>query len=291
MTWQLAIVISIVANVATILIQRRYAQRSAAPPSFPPAVSYVFGVLPIGLLAGFLVFPHAIRWSWWLVMLLALGGLSMAVSTWTGFRAARHLAVGLNQVIGRLTIVFTVLLGWTTLGEGLTFFQTLGAAILLAAALLAIQAPKHTTDTHTTQLSALTLSIISAIALAVALVTEKAVLGHMNIGGVFLVGWTTQALAMVVLAAKDARPDTLRQFRGLEFRWSALMGLVNGLTGVFYIYAIVHANNISLITSFTAIVLPLTVLGAFIFLGEREHRKIMWISLGISFVGLLVSAL
>jgi uncharacterized membrane protein len=113
----------------------------------------------------------------------------------------------------------------------------------------------------------------------------------MDIGGGFLVAWSAQAIAMVLLAAKDAKPKALQQFKGYEIKWSILMGLANGLTGVFYVYAIVHSDNVSLITALTATVLPLTVLGAYIFLKERENHTLMWVSLAISFVGLLVSAL
>ena len=76
-----------------------------------------------------------------------------------------------------------------------------------------------------------------------------------------------------------------------ELKWSSLMGAINGLTGVLYVYAIYHSDNISLITALLAVTLPITVFGAFIFLGEREHHKIMWASLAISFAGLLVTGI
>ncbi|MEJ0073032.1 MAG: hypothetical protein WDN27_03045 [Candidatus Saccharibacteria bacterium] len=113
----------------------------------------------------------------------------------------------------------------------------------------------------------------------------------MQIGGGFLTGWSAQAIAMLLLASKDASRANFRTFKTFEIRWSVLMGLVNGLTGVFYVYAIVHSDNVSLITTLTAISLPLTVFGAYLFLRERENHKLMWVSLGISFVGLLVSTI
>ena len=113
----------------------------------------------------------------------------------------------------------------------------------------------------------------------------------MQIGGGFLVGWTAQTLAMVLLATKDVSKANLRKFWGYESKWSTLMGLANGFTGVFYVYAIVHSDNISLITAVTAITLPLTILGAYVVLHEREHTNIMWLSLAISFIGLLILAI
>jgi len=293
MTWQIALAISIAANVTTSLIQRRYAQRSNVPATIPSATSYLFGVIPVGLTAGFLVFPHHITWSWWLVMLLALCGISMAISGAAGFRASRHLTVAASMTIGKVTGLTTILLGWVLLGEGLTSWQLIGGGILLVATILAIWAPAKTTTGAFKHLdpSVVLLALIACIALAVGLVTEKAILGHMEIGGVFLVGWTSQTLAMTLLAAKDASKQNLHTFWSQEFKWSTLMGAVNGLTGVFYVYAIFHSNNISLVTALLAVTLPLTVLGAYVFLHEREHHKIMWASLAISLVGLLVTGL
>jgi drug/metabolite transporter (DMT)-like permease len=292
MPWQLALVIMVAANVTTTLVQRHYAQKSTIPATIPSAASYLFGVIPVGLTAGFLVFPHAISWSWWLVMLLTLCGTSMAVAGATGFRAARHLTVAANSTIGKVTSVTTVLLGWVILSEKLTIWQLVGGTILLIAALLAIWAPAKTTAGSFQHLKPVVvlLAVVASIALAIGLVTEKAILGHMEIGGVFLVGWTTQTLAMTLLATKDASKQNLRVFWEHEFKWSTLMGAVNGLTGVFYVYAIFHSDNISLITALLTIVSPLTVFGAYGFLREREHHKIMWLSLAISFVGLLVLA-
>jgi drug/metabolite transporter (DMT)-like permease len=215
----------------------------------------------------------------------------MAVSMWAGFRATRHLTVIANMTIGKVTGITTILLGWTILGERLTTWQLIGGGILLVAAIMAIWAPAKNTAPTSKRLhaSSIALALVACVALAVGLVTEKAILGHMQVGGVFLVGWTTQALAMVLLAAKDARPKALREFWGYELRWSALLGMVNGLTGVFYVYAIFHSDNISLITTLLAITSPLTVFGAYVLLHEREHHKVMWASLVVGFVGLLVS--
>jgi drug/metabolite transporter (DMT)-like permease len=217
----------------------------------------------------------------------------MAVAGAAGFRAATHLPIATNMTIGKVSAITTVMLGWVILDERLTLWQLLGGIILLAAALLAIWAPTKNAagSFQHLRLPIVLLALAASIALAVGLVTEKAILGHMQVGGVFLVGWTTQALAMALLATKDISREHLQTFWKHEFKWSTLMGAVNGLTGVFYVYALFHSNNISLITALMAVVLPITVLGAYLFLHEREHHKLMWISLGISCIGLAVSSL
>jgi drug/metabolite transporter (DMT)-like permease len=292
MIWQIAIGISIIANVVTILVQRKYSQKTLLPSTFPPSISYLFGVLPIGLLAGLLVFPHEIRWSATLVWLLLLVGVAMAASGASGFYAASKLTVASQLTIFRVCSVVVIVLGWTILGESLNAYQLIGGGLLLAAALLAIWAPVRNSrnPAHDTDWRAIVFALISATTLGVALVTEKALLKHMDVGGVFLVGWTAQTLGMALLATKDISKANLQKVTKHEWKWSTLMGMANGLTGVFYVYALATSDNISLITALTSVVIPLTVLGAYIFLHEREKQLLLWISLVISFLGLLILA-
>lgn len=292
MTWQIAFILSTLLGISRRLFMRRYAQTSKVPATIPPAASYLFGVLPVGLAAGLLIFPHHISWSWWCVLLMVILSISMALANWFGFIAAGRIAIAPQQTIGILTDVFAVLLGWTLLGEGLTTAQFVGGGILLVAATLAIFAPEKTKAGDFERLSTQTLLIAmaAAILLAVGLVTEKALLGHMEIGGIFLVSWTVQTAGMLVLAGKDVSKRTLRDFRGRELKWSTVLGLVNGLNGALYIYAVFHSDNISLITILGAVSMPLTVFAAYLFLHEREHHALMWLSLAISFAGLIVMA-
>lgn len=293
MTWQIAIAISILANVVAILVQRRYAQKSSVPPTYPPAVSYLFGVMPVGIVAGLFILPHDIQWSWWLGLLLVIEGVSMALANWTSFIVSKHFSVAQLQTITRIYAIIVVILGWVVLDETLTTFQLIGASILFAGALVAIQAPLKKTN-HTEKkihLKYVLIAIAGAGALAVGLVTEKAIAGHMEVGGVFLVGWAAQTLAMILLAGKDAQPHNIKKLSRYELTRSASMGMLYGITGAFYVYAFVHADNISLVTMLTSIVLPLSVLAAYLFLHEKENNKLMWLSIAISFAGLLVMAL
>ncbi len=293
MPWQLALSLSIVTGTVTALVQRHYSQLSRVSPTIPPAVSYVCGVMPVGLVAGFFIFPHHIVWSWWLVLLLVLTGVSMAISNWLGFLVAGKLQVAPMQTINRLSIVSVILLGWVILGEGLSTAQFFGISLLFAAAMLAIWTPLHlrTPAAHRIPGTYRVLAIISSVLLGVGLVSEKAILGHMDIGGGFLVGWTVQSTVMVILALKAVSSHGLQQFKRRELKWSVFMGLANGLTGVFYVYAIVHADNISLVTGLGSIAFPATLLGAYVFLHEREKQPLMWASLALSLSGIIIMAL
>lgn len=293
MTWQLAFALSMVMGITRKLYLRRYSQTSRVPATIPPAASYVLGVIPVGFIAGFFLLPHHIDWSPWMFLLMVILSAAMSISNWFGFITASRIAVAPQQTIGMLTTVNTILLGWTVLGEGLTTAQFVGGGILLAASVLAIWSPVKTKSGDFKRMDTVTiwLATVSALLLAVGLVTEKALLGHMEIGGIFFVSWGVQALGMVLLASKDLSKAHWQAFRGRELKASTLLGLANGLNGALYIYAIYHSDNVSLIAVLGCMALPLTVLGAYIFLGEREHHTVLWLSLAISFIGLVIMAL
>lgn len=293
MSWQFALALAIVLGVIRILYMRRYAQTSRVPSTIPPAASYLFGVLPVGLVAGLLVFPHAIEWSWPMLLFMVILSVSMSLSNWLGFIAAGKIAVAPQQTIGMLANVSVVLMGWTFLGEGLTVEQFVGGGILLVAAFLAIWAPVKTKVGDFKRLNSRTLliAIASAVLLAIGLVTEKKLLEYMDIGGIFLVSWTVQTLGAVVLALKDVTKHSLRAFRGKELSTSVFLGLINGLNGVLYIYTIFHADNISLVTVIGTVSFPLTILGAYLLLHEREHHALMWLSIITASIGLLAMAM
>jgi drug/metabolite transporter (DMT)-like permease len=212
---------------------------------------------------------------------------------WLSFMSIRRLPIARYQTIYQSYEIVVILLGWTLLSERLTLPQTVGGLFLLAGALLAIHAPKKNDrksgdHTHTT---AILLAAGSAVTIGIGLVAEKAALRHMNMGAYFIFGYATQVLALVALAAKDVNRQTVRTITPYDLHRSLAMGVLSSLIGFFYIAAIVRANNISLITALSTLSLPLSVLAGYIFLREREHTLILWISLGVSFVGLVVSAL
>ncbi len=289
MSWQAAIGFSILASIITILVQRGYSLKSLVPDTFPPATSYLLGVMPIGIIIG-LSLPHGIHWGWWVGLLLIICAATMAISYWINFKAVKLMPVAPYQTMTRFTNILTIALGWLLLGEKLNLYQLSGAALLLLAAALAAWAPIRRIKQAEQRLhwQSVTLTLIAASLLGISLVTEKAILGHAQVGGVLIFGWGAQTLAMLLLALKDFNRTNFRKYKWYELRWSWLMGLANGISGAFYVYALNKSNSISIITALTAIALPLTVFGAHIFLKERDNSKLILLSLTLCFVGLLV---
>ncbi|HSX45015.1 MAG TPA: EamA family transporter [Candidatus Saccharimonadales bacterium] len=291
MPWQLAITISTLAITATSLIKRHHSQKSLAPASFPPAISFVLGVAPLGIIAG-LFLPHHVHWTGWLVLLLIIIASATAIGNWLAFLAVKQLSATRFTLIARAQSIMIIAMGWLILDERLNIHELIGAIFLITAAVLAIAAPEKLHKSKQILHSrAIILALVACFFGAVGLVTEKAALGHLEIGAYLMFGYPIQSAGIALLALKDVNKSSLRNLTKTEIKWSSLMGLANGFGGVFYVAALVGSNNISLITAIGAIGLPLLALGARIILKEKENQKLLWASLTLGFIGLLIGAM
>lgn len=292
MSWQLAAILSIVATVCALLVQRIYSQRTNLPPTFPPALAFTFGVLPLSIIVGLLI-PHEIHWSWEVIALFALNATLIALANWFNFKALKRLPVAQFQMMSQVYIIVTVSLGWTFLQEGLTTLQILGAIFLLSATVLAVLAPtkNKTEKKRKVHPGTVALALAGAASLGTALFIEKKALGYMDTGAYLIFGYSAQVIGMWVLAAKDANKSNLKKINFREFKWAVSMGLIAGTSGVLYIISIVGSNNVSFITAIGAITLPLLALAGYIFLREKENTKILSIGLGLGFLGVSLMAL
>jgi len=291
-SWQIALGLFYLTVIGQALLQRSYSQRSQLPESFPPVLSYLIGVTPLGIIVG-LFLSHHVQWSWWLGFLLLIEGTFIGLYNWLSFRAIKRLPLARFQTIYQSYEVVVIILGWILLRETLTGYQVTGAILLLGAALLAIRAPRKQLRQLRAPIDvyAVTVAVFAAVAMGIGLVAEKAALGHMDIGAYFIFGYLTQTIALLVLAGRDATPSSLKAVRSYDLIRSGSMGILSALMGFFYIVAIVKSNNISLITALSAFTLPLIVLAGLVFLRERENLKLLGAAVFLGFIGLLVTAL
>lgn len=292
--WQLALAVNLLLFVASTLLRRRYAQSHSVPASVTLAISYFFGVMPLSIIAG-LFLPHDITWSGWTVWLLLSASFLVAVFIWLSFLAIRYIPAALNQTIFQVRILITIGLGWLFLGEKLSPTQMVGALFVLASGLLAVWAPARAhrkgTSTHQHLLRGILLTLASAVFLGTGVVIEKAALQYMDIGAFMIYGFGLQTLWLTLFALRDGflhRPIRLTRKIMQE---SVTLGVVVAGIGVSYFIALSKANNVSLIASLTAFVLPLTAVAAHYLLNERDDSKLLWAAILLGVLGVLITAL
>ncbi len=290
MDWHISLLFFYVFSVLKSLGQRRYLRKTGLPSSVVAAMNYLLGIFPLALVVG-LMLPHQFDWSWTVVLLLVIEGLAIGLYNKLSFRAIKRLPISHFQTLNQSSTIFIIIGGWILLGETLSAPQLIGVAFILAAAVLSAFAAKAKAKTKAIQPGTIQLVIIAAIILSIGLVTEKAALGHMGIGAYFIFGIGSQALFVTLIALKDVNKKVRKAISHSDIRNNVVIGVLSMLGGMSYLYTVNAANNISLIVSLNSFVLPLTALGSYWLLHEREDQKKLWASIAVGIVGVSITAL
>lgn len=290
MDWHISLLFFYVFSVLKSLGQRRYLRKTGLPSSVIAAMNYLLGLFPLALVVGLLL-PHAVNWSWWLVFLLVLEGFAIGLFNKLSFRAIKRLPISHFQTLNQSSTIFVILGGWLFLGEMLSALQLIGVAFILGAAVLAAFAAKAKARAQVIQPGTIQLVIVASIILSVGLLAEKAALGYMDVGAYFIFGIGSQALFVSLIALKDLNKKVWKAISHSDIRNNVVVGVLSALGGFSYLYTVNTANNIPLVVSLNSFVLPLTALGSYWLLHEREDQKKLWASIALGVVGVCIAAL
>lgn len=253
-------------------------------------MNMLLGILPLSIVVGLLL-PHHVDWSWWTVGLLVSEGLMIGIYNKLAFRAIKRLPISHFQTLNQTATIFIILLGWILLGEKLNLPQIFGISLILTGAVLSAFAARAKAKKKLIEPGTVEMVLLATFILAVGLVSEKAALGHMDIGAYFMFGFGAQTLFASIIAAKDVKKDMIQSINWSDLRNIIVFGVCNALAGYAYIYTVRTANNISLVVSLNSFVLPLTALASYWLLHEREDMRKLWVAIGLGVVGILVTAL
>jgi drug/metabolite transporter (DMT)-like permease len=289
MTWQLSITFFFIISSTQTLWSRVYAQKSKLPGRIPPALQYSLALLPFGLVYLLINGNFHVRWSLSTVLYLLLEGLFIGAFNWLAFMAYKRTSVTQFQTIFQLYAVVAAVLGWVALGESLTFLQLLGSSLLFAGALIAAHAHREKTSKFTLSRGVL-LTAGAASALGIGLVAEKAALGRMTLSAYFIFGYGMQAVASLVIASKELLHTKKALFTRHELLSCLGIGSLSAVGGFFYILSLSKTDNIALTTVVSTFQLPLTVLGGYFILRERDNAARMALACVIAFAGLVLCA-
>lgn len=288
--WHISLIVFYVLSVSKALAQRRYLRTTSLPSSVVAAMNFIFAVWPLALIAG-LTLPHEITWSPLLIALLIVDGLAIGLYNNLSFRAIKRLPISHYQTLEQSFNVFVILGGWMLLNETLSVLQIIGACFIISAAMLSGFATKSKAKKLNIPPGTIRLVLLAAIVLSIGLIAEKAVLGHMQIGGYFIVGIGAQALFVSAIALKDINKKTMQSIKKTDIKAIIGVGVLSAFSGFLYLYTLNTANNISLIISLASFVLPLTAFASYWFLKERENRGKLWGSIALGVIGICLTVM
>jgi drug/metabolite transporter (DMT)-like permease len=113
----------------------------------------------------------------------------------------------------------------------------------------------------------------------------------MDIGGYFLFGIGSQVVFVTLIGLKDMNKKVWKTVTRSDMRNNVVVGMLSVLGGISYLYTVNAANNIPLVASLNSFVLPLTALGSYWLLHEREDQRKLWGSIALGVIGVCITAL
>jgi drug/metabolite transporter (DMT)-like permease len=290
MDWHVSLLFFYAFSVLRALGQRRYLQKTGLPSSVVSSMNYILGIFPLALIIGLLL-PHHVNWSRWVIFLLIVEGLAIGLCNKLFVRAIKRLPISLFQTLNQSGTIFIILGGTLLLGEMLTIQQLIGVAFIIGAAVLSAFAAKSKNRTRAIEPGTVKLVIIAALIMSIGMIAERTTLKYMDNGAYYIFGIGSQLFFVTLIALKDMNKRVWRAITRSDIRNNIVVGAVSILSGISYLYTVKAANNISLVVSLNSFVLPLTALGSYWLLREREDQRKLWGSIALGMLGVCITAL
>lgn len=197
-----------------------------------------------------------------------------------------HVDAAVSGIINKLTVVTVLVGGAFILEEYLSGVQLVGAAIILISSLLVVQRRRSKevkVDRFVLLLAA------NTIAVGLAAVNEKYMLGQVSLSTYMVFGWGAQTvfvLGYALIRQQQVRPLIPRGYitKGL------LLGLLQFGLGINYMKALMTSDNQPLVISVLGVNVLLITLGGVLFLNEKAHLKKKIIASVLGVIGVTIIA-
>ena len=275
MSWQVWILLqtllAALATLATRLLARdkRTANAAITIPAISMAIIYACGLIAVpwlGNISSSVVSHYGLRFIG--------GGFAFALSNIFVYYLFKYLDASVGSILGSLNALFAVVGASIFLHENLSDLQIIGASVLLMSIIYGSLATRHlkTPAAHRNLILGAAAAVAASVFYALAMVNEKWLLGHMNIGDYVVFGWGGQ-LVVALLVAVMLQP---KAFRLIRYPKTALLvgilGIMRGVSGIAMVESEVKSNNVglmSVISNFRLIII--VVLGMWLL---KERQKI-----------------
>lgn len=290
MSWQISLVLFFIVSVSHTLWARIYSQKTSLHPKVAPTLSYLIGVLPLGIIVSLVLSGIDITWDKTTVLLLIAEGSLIGLFNWLSFIAWKKVTVAQFQTVFQLYAITTALFGWIILNEKLSNPQIIGSLFLIVGAVIAANSGDSKKQKFNFT-SGVTLTALSAVILGLGLVAEKAAIDRMSLSAYFIFGYGAQTLSLVIISIKQLTTLKISSISKYDLNGAFILGALSGLAGFFYLYALNKADNIGQVISASTFQLPLSVIAGYIILKEKDNIKRLSIASIIAFIGLIINTL
>lgn len=212
--------------------------------------------------------------KWW-PMLVGVG-IVYGLANVSGFWVLRYMDAALATLLGTMGTVAAVIMATFFLGEGLTYQQLMGAALILGSIWYVLVAHVNKQERRHWQLGLL-ISIGTAVLIGLGSVGEKYLLDHMETSSYLVWGWGLQWIVIVLCSFVFGIKNYRLVFKKSNAKLLGLASLMRTLGALGFVAGQVIIGNLSKVIVLAGLkVLMVALLGVFI-LQERQfiQRKII----------------
>lgn len=194
------------------------------------------------------------------------------------FYAIKHTDAATYATLIKLHVLLVIFAGTVFLGESLDSRQFVGMIIMLIASMLLgkVRLSRH-------QLGYIA---ASTVLLAAMVVLERYVVGHSQPGPAILTTFSTSYLAVAILGFKKVRNSRLHIREELPAMLK--LSLVTAPMPALLLLATAMAGNVSMTSALATIKVVLVTIGAYFFLGERDHARVKLAAAVLTVIGALM---
>jgi drug/metabolite transporter (DMT)-like permease len=253
MTWQIFILLHALFSALGTLQFRAIARVKSSRNSglVVNAVSfsalYICGLLILPLLGTVSSAEFLNNWQ-----IFVVAALFFDAALFLMFKSFTHLDSATGSVLGTSSALFVVIMASVFFGERFSVGQLVGVALLVPCIFyVLLLARKHHRLLNFKDISwihGFWLMIASCLCLAFAHILEKDILTRTNIATYVAYGWLLQAIGAWVLYLLFGQ-HAKKAFKDYKLIRSALqLGVLRAATGIFFVFALVESNSVSLVT-------------------------------------------
>ncbi len=212
--------------------------------------------------------------EWW--PLLVLASVAYGLQNVTLFWTLRYMDAAISSLMGMLGIIGVVVMATIILGEGLTW-QQLGGAALIVGSIGYVLSAKVNEGERRHWTTGLILSLVTAVLLGIGATGEKYLLGQVELGSYIVWGWGLQ-WAVIFGTSLVYQPGLYKNvLRRANAKLLSAATVARTLSALSFVTMMLVLDNLSKVAVLSGLkVIFVAILGVLI-LHERQfvRRKIM----------------
>jgi drug/metabolite transporter (DMT)-like permease len=289
MLWLIAVASEIILETIIALRYRVTAQNNPHDAILATAIMYGVGVAPIGIAYAAIFSKGVFVLSASLVLWTVVASVLFAVANVMIYRAYSKMDASLYAIINSSKYLVIVLGAYILLSDKLQARQLVGVSIILAASIY-ISVVTRRNKSKSVAIRFIVLAFAASIIIGFAQISERVAVTIAPMATYVALGWTIQALLLLILAKPDIRRLSAFRKNGTVPNLITT-GLLRGIAGICIVYAVADTHNASLVFSLAASKVVAIALAGYIFLHERSFASARLSAVVATFAGIILIVL